>query len=102
MRRGVKLRLRAPEPQIWRIPGRNPSRYPKNRQPRTVRMESKVVQSRVPAVCLFAASVVIAGVVSPAQAQGKLEARYTASLAGIPLGTGTWVIEIAPDHYTAV
>src|SRR3989440_166066 len=37
-----------------------------------------------------------------AQAQGKLEARYTASLAGIPLGTGIWVIDIAPDQYTAV
>ena len=39
---------------------------------------------------------------SAAQAQGKLEARYTASLAGIPLGTGSWVIDIAPDQYTAV
>jgi hypothetical protein len=37
-----------------------------------------------------------------AQAQGKLEARYTASLAGIPLGSGTWVIDIAGDQYTAV
>ena len=37
-----------------------------------------------------------------AQAQGKLEARYTASLAGIPLGSGIWVIDIAPDQYTAV
>lgn len=37
-----------------------------------------------------------------AQAQGKLEARYTVSLAGIPLGHGTWVIDIAPDQYTAV
>jgi hypothetical protein len=37
-----------------------------------------------------------------AQAQGKLEARYSASLAGIPLGTGIWVVDIAPDQYTAV
>jgi hypothetical protein len=37
-----------------------------------------------------------------AWAQGKLEARYTASLAGIPLGSGVWVIDIAPDQYTAV
>jgi Protein of unknown function (DUF3108) len=34
-------------------------------------------------------------------AQGKLEARYTASLAGIPLGKGAWVIDIADDQYTA-
>jgi hypothetical protein len=37
-----------------------------------------------------------------AQAQSKLEARYTVSLAGIPLGSGSWVIDIAPDQYTAV
>lgn len=39
---------------------------------------------------------------SAAQAQGKLEARYTASLAGIPLGSGTWVIDVGPEQYTAV
>jgi hypothetical protein len=37
-----------------------------------------------------------------AQAQTKLEARYTASLSGIPLGSGSWVIEVAPDQYTAI
>lgn len=36
-----------------------------------------------------------------AHAQGKLDARYTASLAGIPLGKGAWVIDIAEDQYTA-
>jgi len=30
-----------------------------------------------------------------AHAQAKLEARYNVTLAGIPLGTGTWVIDIA-------
>ena len=38
----------------------------------------------------------------PACAQGKLEARYTASLAGIPIGKGDWLIEIADTHYSAV
>jgi hypothetical protein len=51
---------------------------------------------------LLGASVALAGFVVPALAQSKLEARYTASLSGIPLGTGTWVIDIAPDQYTAV
>ena len=37
-----------------------------------------------------------------AHAQVKLEARYSATLAGIPLGSGTWVIDIAPDQYTAI
>ena len=39
---------------------------------------------------------------SAAQAQSKLEARYAVSLAGIPLGSGTWVIDINGDQYTAV
>jgi len=51
---------------------------------------------------LFGASVALAGLVVSARAQSKLEARYTASLSGIPLGTGTWVIDVAPDQYTAV
>lgn len=36
-----------------------------------------------------------------AHAQGKLEARYTASLAGIPLGKGAWVIDISDNEYVA-
>lgn len=35
------------------------------------------------------------------EAQGKLEARYTASLAGIPLGKGAWIIDIADNEYVA-
>jgi len=37
----------------------------------------------------------------PANAQGKLEAHYEASLAGIPVGKGTWGIEIGEDFYSA-
>ena len=51
---------------------------------------------------LFAASTALTGLVVSASAQSKLEARYTASLSGIPLGTGTWVVDIASDQYTAV
>ena len=36
-----------------------------------------------------------------AAAQGRLEAEYTASLAGIPIGRGNWVIEISEDQFTA-
>jgi hypothetical protein len=36
-----------------------------------------------------------------AHAQGKVEAHYEASLAGIPVGKGTWAIEIAEDGYSA-
>ena len=35
-----------------------------------------------------------------AGAQGRVEARYTAALAGIPIGRGTWVIDIGADQYT--
>ena len=36
-----------------------------------------------------------------ALAQGKLDARYTATLGGMPLGKGAWVIDIADDQFTA-
>jgi hypothetical protein len=35
------------------------------------------------------------------QAQGKLEARYTATLTGVPIGKGAWMIEIGQDQYRA-
>ena len=37
----------------------------------------------------------------PVAAQGKLEARYTATLAGIPIGEGSWRIDIGDTQYTA-
>jgi len=36
-----------------------------------------------------------------AVAQGKLDARYAASLAGVQIGKGAWVIEIGDDQFTA-
>ncbi len=41
------------------------------------------------------------GVALPARAQGKVEAKYEASLAGIPVGRGTWTIDITDDQYSA-
>ncbi len=35
------------------------------------------------------------------QSHGKLEAHYTASLAGIPIGKGSWVVDINDTHYRA-
>jgi len=35
-------------------------------------------------------------------AQGRLEAQYEASLAGIPVGKGTWAVEIGDDVFSAV
>jgi hypothetical protein len=51
---------------------------------------------------VLAGGVAFAAAVASAHAQSKLEARYTASLAGIPLGAGSWVIDIASDQYTSV
>jgi hypothetical protein len=34
-------------------------------------------------------------------AQGRLDARYEATLAGIPVGKGAWTIDIADDAFTA-
>ncbi len=36
-----------------------------------------------------------------ASAQGKLEAHYKVTLAGIPIGKGDWTVEIADAHYSA-
>jgi hypothetical protein len=36
-----------------------------------------------------------------AAAQGKVDARYTASLAGVPLGKGAWVIDVTDTDYVA-
>ena len=36
-----------------------------------------------------------------AAAQTRLDAEYTATVAGIPIGHGNWVIQIAADQYTA-
>src|ERR1700681_5087736 len=33
--------------------------------------------------------------------EGKLEAEYTASIAGIPIGRGNWLVQISDDQYTA-
>jgi hypothetical protein len=37
----------------------------------------------------------------PVAAQGRLEAQYEATLAGIPIGKGAWVIDIADDQFSA-
>ena len=44
-------------------------------------------------LCLLAAT--------PALAQGRLEASYVATLAGIPIGKGNWVIDITDTRFSA-
>jgi len=38
---------------------------------------------------------------APAFAQGKLDAQYIVTLAGIPIGKGSWSIEVGETHYSA-
>ncbi len=55
-------------------------------------------------VKLLASTMLLAMVMMPSalRAEGRLAARYEATLAGITIGTGTWVIDIDTGHYSAV
>ena len=50
---------------------------------------------------MIAAAIAALGVAMPARAQGKLDARYTVTLSGLPIGKGAWVIDIGDDQFTA-
>ena len=50
---------------------------------------------------LFAGAAMLLAAPHAALAQGKLDARYEATLAGIPVGKGAWTIEIADDQFSA-
>jgi hypothetical protein len=50
------------------------------------------------AVCVVAYLAVAGG---PAQAQGRLDAEYVASIAGLSVGHGSWVVEISDREYIA-
>ncbi len=68
-------------------------------------LPKRLVRSARPAA--FAGAIFVTGAAwltdaaHVAAAQGRLEAEYTASLAGIPIGRGNWVIEISEDQFTA-
>jgi hypothetical protein len=50
---------------------------------------------------IFGATLLVAATPGTALSQGKLEAQYEASLAGIPVGKGAWNIDIGDDQYSA-
>jgi hypothetical protein len=50
---------------------------------------------------LAAAALVLLAAPRAASAQGRLEAQYEATLAGIPVGKGAWNIDISDDQYSA-
>jgi hypothetical protein len=43
----------------------------------------------------------VASLAGVASAQGKLDARYVVTLAGVPIGRGVWIIDINDEQYTA-
>lgn len=56
------------------------------------------VRWRISAAALILAAAAAAA--NPAHAQGRLEARYSVTIAGIPIGQGVWVADIAEDQYS--
>ncbi len=52
-------------------------------------------------LAVLGASLAAVAAATPAPAQGRVDARYTVTLAGLPLGKGTWVIDINEKEYTA-
>ena len=69
---------------------------PTNRMisPRLVPSALRVLGGLCTGACLLLAA-------PSAFAQGKLDARYEATLAGIPVGKGVWTIDIADDSFSA-
>jgi hypothetical protein len=60
--------------------------------PRHCHAVVRLVGALAATVCLLGGS---------ANAQGKLDALYVASLAGVPIGKGGWVIEVGDDQFSA-
>jgi hypothetical protein len=48
----------------------------------------------------FPAFLALACLVAPAHAEGKLEAQYKITLAGITVGTGTWTLDVGEETYS--
>jgi hypothetical protein len=63
--------------------------------PRLVQAALRVLGS------LFAGALLLLGLPHGASAQGKLDAQYEATLAGIPVGKGAWSIDISDDQFSA-
>ena len=66
------------------------------RLPRNTRSAAPIA-----AVCVLTLVAVAADATGAAHAQGRLEAEYVASISGIPVGQGNWVVEISDNGYTS-
>jgi hypothetical protein len=50
---------------------------------------------------LLVTAAVAVGSATPVRAQGKLDATYTVTLSSLPIGRGTWTIDVQEDQFTA-
>jgi hypothetical protein len=64
-------------------------------------LTSKCVRIATLGLCLPGALALCAALAVPAAAQGRLDAKYEASLAGLPIGKGAWIVDVADDQYSA-
>lgn len=64
-------------------------------------MTTRAVSSRIGLLGGFAAGVLLWLAPLEASAQGRLDAHYEATLSGIPVGKGSWTIEIGDDAFSA-
>ena len=67
------------------------------------RKDDRVLRRAIQYLLLTSGPLILALFGSPvaAWAQGHLEARYSATLATIPIGSGTWTIDISDNQYAA-
>jgi Protein of unknown function (DUF3108) len=56
---------------------------------------------RMPGGVLCAVAFLLAATPNSGFAQGRLDAQYVATLAGIPVGKGAWTIDISDDQFSA-
>lgn len=61
----------------------------------------RLLRSRAPAAAACLAAVLAADASHTAGAQGRLDAEYVASVSGIPVGHGTWTVEIYDKTFSA-
>src|SRR5580700_6782340 len=68
---------------------------PRRFKPRTA------LSSRLMWAVFCAVALMLAALPDQAAAQGRLDAQYEATLAGIPVGKGAWTVDIGDDQFSA-
>jgi hypothetical protein len=68
----------------------------------TVAKRLSLLRRGVAAACGLAGIVGAFATTGSAHAQARLDARYVVTLAGLPIGRGSWVVDISNDEYTVV